>query len=69
VATTNQMTGIRVPSERAAKILEDALLLAETRAVDKFSENAPTGLFDAYTEAFLAGASFALDQLEDGVER
>jgi hypothetical protein len=69
MATTNQKAEVRVPRERAAKILEDALLLAEKRAVDKFSENAPTGLLDAYTEAFLAGASFALDQLEDGGAR
>jgi hypothetical protein len=70
MATTKQKDGIRVPRERAAQILEDALLLAEKRGPStKFSENAPTGLLDAYTEAFLAGASFALEQLEDRAER
>jgi hypothetical protein len=69
VASTKQRTGTRVPDDQRAKIIEAARALSMKLAVDKFSENAPTGLLDAYTEAFLAGASFALDQLEDGAER
>lgn len=69
MATTKQKTGIRVPNDQRAKIIEAARALSMKLAVDKFSENAPTDLLDDYVEAFVAGVNFALAQLADGAAR